>query len=304
MILNKTKRVLVLSLGLLTMGGLALADDTTSGYSGLETMEQPQVAHIIQINPGFTYTPNADFDHNALGKISVWRFDAPVRYTMKTEAGDLGLGAFVEYSEYDTDRLSDAGGTTDFVTLAFDAFWKGMVNDNWGYFLYGAVGMSAATENTTLSDGLTGMGGGGVRYVWSENLSLGLGAVVATRLEHDPVVLPVVALNWQINERWNLRTLNGATISYDVSGDKTFLLDLGARYQRREYRAGDEVSLTEKMFSVEVGATYRFCKEFAVRGFVGVDAGRNIEVRASDQEIVDEDVDAGPFFGVRALVTF
>jgi len=32
-----------------------------------------------------------------------------------------------------------------------------MVDDNWGYFLYGGVGMSAATDET-LSDGLTGVG--------------------------------------------------------------------------------------------------------------------------------------------------
>lgn len=304
MILDKTKRVLALSLGLLSVASLALADDTTSGYSGLETMEQAQIEHTVQVNPGFTYTPEADFDHGRNGKFSVWRLDLPVRYTMKTEAGDLGLGAFYEYSEYDVDRFGGRNGTADFNTLAFDAFWKGMINDEWGYFVYGGVGMSAATEDTTLSDGLTGVGGGGARYVWSKDLSLGLGAAVATRLEDDPMVLPIVALNWQINDRWNLRTLNGATISYDVSGDKTFLVDLGARYQRREYRVGSDGSLTDKMISVEVGATYRFCTAFALRGFVGIAAGRNIEARLNDHKLGDDDVDAAPFFGVRALFTF
>jgi hypothetical protein len=156
-----------------------------------------------------------------------------------------------------------------------------------------------------------------VRYVWSKDLSLGVGLAVSTRLEDDPMLLPVIALNWQIDERWNLRTLNGATISYDVSGDKTFLLDLGAKYQRREYRVGGDsarsnprfggdYSLTEKMISMEVGATYRFCPEFAVRGFVGVAAGRSFEVRRNGNELLGDgqDVDATPFLGVRALFTF
>jgi hypothetical protein len=310
MMLNQTKKVLVSSLGLLTVVGLALADDTSSGYSGLETMEQPQVEHIIQVNPGFTYLSEADFDNSILGNVSVWRMDVPARYTMKMGAGDLGFGAFYEYSEYDLERLA---GTLDFNTLAFDTFWKAMINDEWGYFLYGSVNLSASTE-AALSDGVTGMGGGGVRYVWSKDLSLGLGAVVATRLEDDPGVLPVIALNWQISDRWNLRTLNGATITYDVSGDKTFLLDLGAKYQRREYRVGGDsarrnvggdYSLTEKMISMELGATYRFCPEFAVRGFVGVAAGREFEVRRNGNEVGDgQDVDASPFVGVRALFTF
>ena len=304
MILNQTKKVLVASLGLLTVAGLALADDTTSGYSGLETMEQPQVEHLFNINPGFTYTSEADFDDGDLGDISVWRFDIPARYTLKTESGDLGFGAFYEYSDYDLGNLSDDELT--FNTLAFDAFWKGMINDNWGYFLYGGITLAASTD-ANLGDGVTGTGAGGVRYVWSETLSLGVGAGVSSRLEDDPAVLPVIALNWQINDRWNLRTLNGAILTFDWSGENTFLVDLGVKYQRREYRLdvdGDDASMTEKMITAEVGATYRFSPQFALRGFVGVAAGRNIELRQDDSEVADEDVDAAPFFGVRALCSF
>jgi len=299
-ILTQTKRAVASSLGVLALVGAAFADDTTSGYSGLETMEQPQVEQVLQINPGFTYTSDADFDDSSLGKFEVWRFDVPVRYTLKTEHGDLGLGAFYEYSEYDLDRLS---GTEDFNTLAFDAVWKGMVDDNWGYFVFGGVALSAS-KDTGLGNGLTGLGGGGVRYVWSEKLSLGVGAGVASRLEDDPMVLPVIALNWQISDRWNLRTLNGATLTYDITADKKWQADLGAKYQRREYRLDNDTSVTDKMITAEVGATYRFCPQFALRGFVGVAAGRNIEIRQNDHKLGDEDVDAAPFFGVRALCTF
>ena len=297
---DQTKKTVVLSLGLLTVASLALADDITSGYSGLDNMEQPQIEHIIQVNPGFTYMSDADFNNSQLGKVNVWRFDVPARYTMKTDAGDLGLGAFYEYSEYDLDKLE---GTQDFNTLAFDAFWKGMLNDEWGYFAYGSVNLSASTK-ATLSDGLTGTGAGGMRYEWSKDLSLGLGVAVSTRLEDDPMILPVIALNWQINDRWNLRTLNGATLTYDVSGDKKFLLDLGVKYQRREYRLQQDASLTETMLTVELGATYRFSPAFAVRGFAGVGAGRQFEVRRSNEKLTEQDVNAAPIIGVRALFTF
>lgn len=294
------KRILLLGLGSLAVTGLALADDPTSGYSELETMGQPKVEQAFTINPGFSYMSDADYSKSSLGKVSVWRFDVPARYTIKTAPGDLGIGAFYEYSEYDLDKLAN---TQDFDTLAFDLLWKSMINDDWGYFAYGAVGFSSSTH-TSLSSGLTGTGGGGARYVWSKDLSLGLGVAVSTQMEDDPFVLPIIALDWQISDRWNLRTLNGATLTYDFSGDNKFLLDLSGRYQRRQFRLNEGTSLTETMITVELGATYNFTPHAGLRGFVGVGAGRNFEVRHNGEKVASEDVDAAPIIGVRALFTF
>lgn len=303
-ILAQFKTLAFTGLGALAFASLALADDTTSGYTGLETMEEPQVEQLLQVSPAFTYIVPAEIHHTDVD-ISTLRFDVPVHYTIKTDPGDLRLGTFYEHSKY----ILEDNPNQNFNTLTFDLLWKAMINDNWGYFAYGAVGFSTSTH-ADFGDGLTGIGGGGVRYVWSENLSLGLGAAVATRMEDDPLVLPIIALNWQIDDRWNLRVLNGATISYDVSGDKKFLVDLGAKYQRREYRTKDALgttgngSLIDKMITVEVGATYNFTPKFGLRGFVGVSAGRNIEARENNDKAWDEDVDAAPFVGARAFITF
>ena len=297
---HQTKKVLFSGLGLLAMAGLALADDITSGYSGLETMQQVAVTNIFQINPGFTYLPDADFNNSRLGHVNVMRFDVPASYTLKMAAGDLRLGAFYEYSEYE---LSQLDGNKDFNTLAFNTLWKSMLNDDWGYFLYGAVSLSAA-KNVELESGLTGIGGGGVQYVWSKDLSLGLGAAVATHMEDNPSVLPIIALNWQINDRWNLTTLNGATISYDFSGDKTFLVDLGVAYQRREYRIENNASLYDRQVTVELGATFHFTPNVGIRGFAGVATGRQFQIRAHDDKIAEQDVNAAPIIGLRAFFTF
>lgn len=297
---HQTKKVLFSGLGLLAMAGLALADDITSGYSGLETMQQVAVTNLFQVNPGFTYVGESDFNNGRLGNVSMWGFDVPASYTIKLAPGDLRLSAFYEYSEYDLSRLA---GTQDFNTLAFNTLWKSMVNDDWGYFLYGAVSLSAA-KSAELDSSLTGIGAGGVQYVWSKDLSLGLGAAVATYLEEDPSVLPIIALNWQINDRWNLTTLNGATISYDFSGDKTFLVDLGAKYQRREYRLGSNSSLYDRQFTVELGATYNITPNVGIRGFAGVATGRNFQIRQDNVKIADQDVNAAPIVGVRAMFSF
>ena len=300
---NRVLNLLVSGLAFVAIAGQTRADDVNSGHSALSMMDQPTIEHKFQINPGFTYFAEADFDDKALGDISSWRFDLPGRYTMTTDRGELGLGALYEYTEYE---FSNAGGDHKFNTLAFDAYWKGMFNENWGYFLYGGLAMSADTD-ADLTDGVTGVGAGGVRYVWSKDLSLGVGLSVASRLEDDPLVRPVIILNWQINDRWNLRVFNGATITWDVRGDKVWLLDAGVRYNRREWRlkeGGDDASVIDRMVMAELGATYRFGDRCSVRGFVGLTAGREVELRANDDEITEQDVDTSPYFGVRLMFTF
>jgi len=284
------------------MASLSLADDITSGHSGLEGMEQPQIEQNVRVNPGFTYIGNSEFNNDKLGHVNVWRADVPVRYTMKSEPGELGVGAFYEFSEYYFSRWANLHHQ-DFNTLSFDTYWKGMLDDEWGYFVYGAVGFSASTH-VGLGTGLTGMGGGGAQYVWSDSLKLGVGAVVATQMEDDPRVLPIIALNWQINDRWALRTLRGATISYDVTGDKTFVADFGVNVMRREYRIDSDNAVTDNGYSLELGGTYRFNQNFALRGAVGGIVGRNFQVWNDGDKQTQKDGGAAPYVSVRALLSF
>src|SRR5215510_10392538 len=95
------KRLVISSFGVLALATAAYADDTTSGHSGIEDLDQPGVEQVLEVNPGFIYIPEADFDNDNLGHLSVWRFNVPASYTIKMEPGDLRLGAFYEYSEYD-----------------------------------------------------------------------------------------------------------------------------------------------------------------------------------------------------------
>src|SRR5262245_17232243 len=130
---NRTLTLLVTSLGLLTLAGPARADDVTSGHSELEQMESPTVDQKFQLSSGFTYLSDADFDNSALGDVNTWRWDVRGGYTLVTPHGDLGLGAFYEYSQYELGNLPDDYDDFDFNVLAFDGYWKGMFNETWGY---------------------------------------------------------------------------------------------------------------------------------------------------------------------------
>jgi hypothetical protein len=229
-------------------------------------------------------------------------------YTLKVNENKLTIGGLYEFSNYDLDR----GGNEGFQRVGADLMYQAMCTEKWGYFGYAAGQLSADTD-ANLSDGLLGTFAAGARYVHSPTLSVNFGLGYATSLEDDGYVLPLIAVNWQINDRWALRTLNGATVSYDLTGDKKHLLDFGVNFQRREYRlpksssfnvGAKDASLIDKGVNIEVGYTHNFSETIAVRGFAGVAAGRNYEVRMNDHKVGDVDVDPGMFLGVRGVIKF
>jgi len=252
----------------------------------------------------------SDFDNSALGKVTVDRFDTRAAYSIKQGENKLVIGGLYEFSRYDlTKGLEDL----DFNRLGLDALYQGMCNENWGYFGY-AGGQLSASDKASLSKGAMGTFGGGARYVHSPSLSVNFGLAYATSLEDDNYFIPIIMLNWQIDEHWAVRTFNGATVSYDIGADKKNLLDLGANIQRREYRlqknsdlgvSGSDASLIEKSVNIEFGYTHRFTDNFALRSFVGMVTGRNREVRAHNDKIgQDQDIDSALSVGVRGLLTF
>jgi hypothetical protein len=307
---NRRQALLALALAPFLAATSAKSEGVTSGHSTLDTLETKEAKREFHVSAGFSHTFDAEFDHDEFGDVSVTRLDSRVAYIMDVGPGELGLGGFYEFSWYNLDILDDE--EFNFHRLSFDSFYKGMVNENWGYFGYGAITFAADTD-ANLGDGIMGTVAGGARYVWSEDLSLGFGLSVSTSLEDDPRVWPVIALNWNINDRLNLRTLNGATLTYDITGERKLFVDGSVRYQLREYRldddalgpgSGDDQSIIESMIVGEAGVTYRFTPQFGVRGFVGFVAAREFEVRSDDDEIGDEDADAAPIIGLRAFLSF
>ena len=177
------KSIKILSLALscvatLTLAGSAVGQELTSGNSSLDAKTDSSVTNIFTLTPSYTYLWDTDFKDNNLGKISVQRADMRAGYVMKSDQAEFGVGALYEYTHYDLSKVkSDSGFDDDYNRLAFSAHYKGMVNDNWGYFGFAAAEL-AAGSSANLGDGLMGTFAGGARYVWSENLSLGFGAAL------------------------------------------------------------------------------------------------------------------------------
>lgn len=79
-----------------------------------------------------------------------------------------------------------------------------------------------------------------------DNLTIGPGVGIFTRLEHSARFFPILAIDWNISERWNLSTGRGLassqgpglTLSYKLNDDWSF--GLTGRYENIEFRLDDE----------------------------------------------------------------
>ena len=80
----------------------------------------------------------------------------------------------------------------------------------------------------------------------SEDLVIGPGIGVLSRLENGARVFPLLAIDWNISDRWNLATGKGAgssqgaglTLNYKFNDDWSFALT--GRYEKLEFRLGNK----------------------------------------------------------------
>src|SRR5262245_51854721 len=135
LMLNRKLQFIIAGAVTLVSTGSLLAQGVNSGHSELENIEEKQIEQKVQISPGFTYLPSADFDKGSLGDVEVIRADVRAKYFVTTSEGSgFGIGALYEYSTYDFSKLAD---NQDVNRLSFDSYYKGKINEEWGYFAYG-----------------------------------------------------------------------------------------------------------------------------------------------------------------------
>ncbi len=79
-----------------------------------------------------------------------------------------------------------------------------------------------------------------------DNLTIGPGIGIFSRLEDSTRFFPILAIDWDISDRWNLSTGRGLaasqgpglTLSYQLNDD--WSLGLAGRYENVEFRLDDE----------------------------------------------------------------
>jgi hypothetical protein len=133
----------------------------------------------------------------------------------------------------------------------------------------------------------------------NDTLTIGPGVGVFSRLEDGTRFFPVLAIDWDISERWNLGTGSGLaatqgpglTLSYKASPHWT--VALSGRYEDLEFRLDEEGSDPggvgrDQSFPLVVSGAFGPSPKTSLALFAGLELGGKLKLKNSLGEVVDE----------------
>ncbi|TVQ77553.1 MAG: hypothetical protein EA380_07190 [Phycisphaeraceae bacterium] len=218
-----------------------------------------------------------------------------------------------EYSDYRFKRADTllpgvtSGNPFDpFHTLTVSAGLDYRLNEQWTISGTGFV-RSAYEEGADFGDSMTGGGFGFVTYRFNSDLALGFGLGATSRLEDDALLLPVLFIQWRIDDQWSVRSDGlGARLNWAASPE--FSVFLHAKYERDEWRLDDdrgdvsEGVLRDRRVPIGVGVDWRPIAGLTITGEVSVFVYRELEfLNDRGRSVVEEKTDEiMPALGFRA----
>ena len=166
---------------------------------------------------------------------------------------------------------------------------------------------SAASPPARTSTTPSATAASAARYAFTDRLAGRLGVGAFTKLEDDPIVLPVIGVEWKPSDRWDVNVgIPETGMKYHATDEVDFFLR-GA-FEFNDYRLSGDGVLDGTVFRDDgigfaVGATWR--PRVAVELDVGVGATFNRSVTVDDRQgdvLFDEDLGAGAFGSVAVKV--
>ncbi len=260
------------------------------------------------------YTFDADFD-DAAGDVSIFRIGAGVEVGLPAgERGRLALGVKEEFSSYDIGGAPFGGSAGDDFEphiQSLTARYSRPLSADWSMLVL--ADMTLAGEwDADLDDKITYGAGLLFNYAVSEDLTLGAGARVYTRIEDDVMVLPMFNIQWQIDERWRLAVGRGATVAYAFDDEMHWTLDLGVTYENRRFRLDDSHAgrlrdgvIEDERVPVTLGVTFEPHRGLKARVFAGAVVWQELTAEDSGgSRLAEEEADPAAMLGASLTLNF
>ena len=266
---------------------------------------------VFKVDGGAAHQSEVDLDE-AEGAFSVdrWFFSAGLDYGWSMR-DSIGISVGAGSSDYEFTDETDLGG---------GAPW-GEIDDSrvtlTGRFGFGETGSliivpslrqyseSGASSSDSQTYGLL------AAAFWrlSDTLTIGPGLGVFSRLEDSTRVFPILAIDWDFGERWNLSTGRGLaasqgpglTLSYQLNPAWSF--GLSGRYEEIEFRLDRDgetpngIGRDESMPLV-LSARLEPSPKVSLAVFMGVELGGTLTLMDEDgRKISESDYDPAALFG-------
>lgn len=276
----------------------------------------------VTLNPSVAYAAERDYD-TGVGDVETTRLGGEVTLAIPLDSRgrlSVGVGAFT--TDYSVSvNPAFAGGTNaatisaqfdDVQELTFNTMYTRSLDDNGtSLFVGGRIG-SASEGGVDFDDALVWGAFGGVSWRMNDNLTLGVGVGVFSRLEDDVRIIPLPTFRYVIDDRWTLMT-EGPGLKLDYMWNETMNMGVHARFRGDDFRIETDNTLVPggAVSNSMVPITYYLdtilgdAKNIALYAEVGVVVAGETEIfNAAGNVVVEEDIDPGVFAGLSLKIRF
>lgn len=298
-----------------------------------EEIEEPLVDPRRMMQPSWSLRSRSsatlEADIEGAGGYSRWSTGAELDVQVPIdERTSMSFGVMSGITDYDfsgNSSLSLGSASDPWNTIASHGLsigFRKQIGDREGVF--GKLNIASDGESgADFGDTLTGGVIGGYTYTYSENLTLGVGAIIQTRLEDSVLVIPIPVVNWRppIGEdrRWSVGTggagggpsnAAGFLIGYEASKTLTFNAGIGLAGIAGDFRLDDDGLAPggvgkDTSFPVIAGVDWKPTPNVRVGGYVGATFFHEIELlNSSGDTLAKRDVDPSPVVGVSVSIRF
>ena len=285
----------------------------------------PTPPRVIASAEGFAgHAFRADLD-GLDGDVSVWRYGGGVSLTVLPDSRwRISVGITYDHTNYSFNNAEglisgsiDDKPFEDLHHLSIGGNVSYALDQTWAIVVAGFV--TAGWEpGADFGDALTGGIALGASYRMNDEFRIGFGLGVASELEDDPQIFPLVILEWKFAERWTLETEalgpfqnqgGSLSITYAVCDELDLFFQGG--FERRRYRLSDDRQdvpggvVRDSRVPIGVGAVWKPVRGLEVSIGGGVFAFQEFEFfdRDSDDR-GDRNTDITPYLGFQIEYTF
>jgi hypothetical protein len=281
------------------------------GSMSASAQSQQRGPWVFKVDGGAVHQSEVDLK-DSTGEFSVdrWFISAGVDYGWSARES-LGISVGGGKSNYDFNEESGFGGGEPWDSIEDSRI---SLTGRFGFGETGSVFIIPTLrfngeKGASNSDSRTWGVFGAVAWRINENLTLGPGIGIFSRLEDSTRFFPVLAIDWNISDRWSLSTGRGLassqgpglTLGYKLNEDWSF--GLSGRYENVEFRLDDKGIAAggigrDKSIPMVFSADLTPDKKIRLSVFAGIEFAGKLKLKNALDITVDESkYDPAAIFG-------
>jgi hypothetical protein len=279
--------------------------------SPVSAQERPEGPFYFKLDGGGVHQSENDLTDSGGGfSIDRWFVSAGVDYAwdQRTSLG-VSLGGGV--SDYDFTDLTGIGNGEPWDKInetRISATWRFGFSETGSMIIIPTMRLNGESDASSSDSSTYGLFAAATWRI-SEDLTIGPGIGVFSRLESGSTVFPILAIDWNISDRWNLSTGRGLaasqgpglTLSYQLNED--WSLGLAGRYEDIEFRLDNSGVAAggvgrDQSIPLVFTADLKASQKLSLSVFAGLELGGTLKIQDAMGETIEEsDYDPAPLFG-------